>query len=95
MTAPTHLEEVLPHASGSLRGRRGGLVDEHPIQGILLAGVPLAKGQLSDGVAQVKVLVWEGDQVMHMHVALLERLARRKVDIASHLTARQHQLSCY
>ena len=66
------LEEILPHASCSLGGCGGGLVDEHPIQRVLLSWVALAKGQLSDGMAEVKVLVWKGDQVMHMHVALLE-----------------------
>ena len=55
-----HLKEVLPHASSCLGGRGGGLVDEHPIQGVLLAGVPRPKGQLGNGVTQIEVLVWEG-----------------------------------
>lgn len=81
----THLKEVLPHASGSLRGSRSGLVDGNPIKGVLLPWVPLAKCELGNGVAQVKILVWEGDQIMHMHVALLVGLAWRKVDVPCHL----------
>ena len=79
------LKEVLPHAGGSLGSCRGGLIDEHPIQRILLSWIPLAKGQLGDCMAQVKVLVWEGNQIMYMHVALLKGFAWGKVDIASNL----------
>lgn len=86
----TYLEEVLPHASGSLRCSRSGLVDGNPIKGVLLPWVPLPKGQLCDGVAQVKVLVRKGNQVMHMHVALLIGFARRKVDIPCYLRTAHH-----
>ena len=68
------------------------MVDEDPIKGVLLPWVSLAKGQLCDGMAQVEVLVREGHQVMHVHVALLKRLARGKVYVSSHLaTAAQHK----
>lgn len=79
------LEEILPHASRRLRRCRCGLIDQHSVQGILLPWIPLAKGELADGVTQVKVLIWEGDQIMHVHVALLEGLARSKMNIASNL----------
>ena len=49
------------------------------------AGIFRAKGQLVDDVAGVKLCRLEGYQVVHMHVALLEGLARRDVHVPSHL----------
>lgn len=65
------------------------MIDQHSIQGVLLPRVSLAKGKLGDGMTQVKVLIWERDQIVHMHVALLEGLARGKMDIASNLKRNQ------
>lgn len=83
----SYLEEVLPHACCRLRCSTGGLVNDNTVQGVLLSWVALSKCQLGDGMAQVKVLVCEGDQVMDMHVALLVGLARSKVYVASYLQA--------
>jgi len=44
-----------------------------------------AKGQLIDDVAGVELGRLEGDEVVHMHAALLERLAWRDVHIAGNL----------
>ena len=65
------------------------MIDQHSIQGVLLPRIPLAKGELGDGMTQIKILIWEGDQIVHMHVALLEGLARGKMDIASNLKRNQ------
>ena len=80
-----HLEEVLVHARGP-----GGVVGvdavhPHVVQGIGHPWVLLPKGQVVHRVAGVKLGGLEGHQVVHVHVALLERPPRRKVEVARHL----------
>lgn len=68
-----HPEKRLEHSWPTRRVTRALLIDGDAVERVLHARVAVAKGELMYGVAEIKVLGRERDQVMHVHVALPEQ----------------------
>eukprot|EP00191_Tetraselmis_sp_GSL018_P011912 CAMPEP_0177603876 /NCGR_PEP_ID=MMETSP0419_2-20121207/15779_1 /TAXON_ID=582737 /ORGANISM="Tetraselmis sp., Strain GSL018" /LENGTH=298 /DNA_ID=CAMNT_0019097743 /DNA_START=517 /DNA_END=1414 /DNA_ORIENTATION=- len=82
------LEEVLEHAGLPLGHGVRRLVDSDAVEGVDDPREVAAEAQFVDGVAQVKLVGVEWQEVVHVHVPLLERLAGREVDVPSNLVHR-------